>query len=79
MVEIKKINTRGEEGVALINLDNIVAICQQPKHITKLYDDNGNVASETEDAPRFAVLTNCGQTYVVSEDTYNTLKDLLTK
>lgn len=78
-VEIKKINTRNEEGVALVNTDTIVGICQQPKHVTRLYDEDDNLVSETEDEPRFAVLTNCGQTYVVSKDTYDELKTLLTK
>ena len=77
--EINKINKRNETGKALINLDNIVAMCQQPTHTTTLYDEDGNVVSETQDAPRFAVLTNTNQTYVVDETTYNELKDLLTK
>lgn len=78
-IEITKINTRQETGKALINTDNIVGICQQPKHFTRLYDEHQELVSETEDAPRFAVLTNCGQTYVVEESEYNRLKDLLTK
>ena len=78
-VEIKKINTRDEEGVALIKTEDVIAIVQQPKHVTRLYDENDNLVSETEDAPRFVVLTNTNQKYVVSEDTYKELKDLLTK
>lgn len=78
-VEIKKINTRGEEGIALIKTEDVVAIVQQPKHVTRLFDENDNLVSETEDAPRFAVLTNTNQTYIVSEDEYKSLKDLLTK
>lgn len=76
---IKKINTRNEEGVALIKTESIVAICQQPKHITRLFDENDNLVSETEDAPRYAVLTDTHQTYIVDETQFNELKDLLTK
>ena len=78
-VEIKKINTRDEEGVALIKVEDVIAIVQQPKHVTRLFDENDNLVSETEDAPRFVVLTNTNQKYIVSEDTYKELKDLLTK
>lgn len=78
-IEIEKINTRNEKGKALITLDSIVGICQQPKHTTKLYNENEELVSETEDAPRFAVLTNTNQTYVVEENEYTRLKDLLTK
>lgn len=78
-VEIEKINKRQETGKALINTDNIVGMCQQPKHFTRLYDEDGNLASETEDEPRYAVLTNCGQTYVVSQAEYDRLKAELTK
>ena len=58
-VEIKKINTRQEEGKAFINTDNIVGMTQQPKHTTRLYNENQELVSETEDTPRYAVLTNC--------------------
>ena len=78
-IEITKINTRNEEGKALINTDTIVGMCQQPKHFTRLYDENQELVSETEDTPRFAVLTNCGQTYVVTESEYERLKTELTK
>jgi hypothetical protein len=79
MLEINKINGKGENGVALIKEDSITGICQQPKHFTRLYDDNGNLVSETEDAPRFAIFTTTGQTYVVDENEYQRVKDLLTK
>lgn len=78
-IEIEKINTRQEKGKALVNTDNIVGMCQQPKHFTRLYDENQELVSETEDTPRYAVLTNCGQTYVVEESEYNRLKAELTK
>ena len=76
-VEIKKINTRQEEGKALINTDNIVAMTQQPKHTSRLYNEDHDLVSETEDTPRYAVLTNCGQTYIVEESEYERLKGLL--
>ena len=78
-IEFNKINKRGEEGVALVNTDTIVGICQQPNHTTKLYNEDGDLVSETQDTPRYAVLTNTHQTYIVSESEYAKLKDLLTK
>jgi len=78
-IEISKINTRNEEGKALVDTDNIVGLCQQPKHFTRLYDENQELVSETEDTPRYAVLTNSGQTYVVSESEYERIKAELTK
>lgn len=78
-IEINKINTRQENGKALINTDTIVGICQQPKHFTRLYNEDQELVSESEDTPRYAVLTNCGQTYVVEQAEYDRLKDLLTK
>lgn len=78
-IEITKINKRNEEGLALIIKESIVSLCQQPNHVTKLYDSEGNVVSETNDSPRFAVLTNVGQTYMVSETEYVRLKTELTK
>lgn len=78
-IEINKINTRNEEGKALVNTDNIVGMCQQPNHYTRLYDEEHELVSETQDTPRYAVLTNCGQTYIVSEAEYQRLAKLLTK
>lgn len=80
--EITKINSRNEEGKALIKVDNIVAMVQQPKHVTTLYDEEGNVASETEDATRYAVIVSDGtthQNYIVSQETYDELKAELLK
>lgn len=78
-VKISKINTRNEVGEALINTDTIVGMCQQPNHYTRLYDEEGNLVSETQDTPKYAILTNCGQTYVVDENEYNRLVVELTK
>ena len=78
MLKITKINTRNEEGIALLRKEDIVAVVQQPTHFTKLYDANGNLVSETQDSPRFAIITNVGQTYIVNETEYQRLeKDLL--
>lgn len=80
--EITKINSRNEEGKALIKVDNIVAMVQQPKHITRLYDENKNLVSETEDKPRYAVIVSDGathQNYIVSQETYDELKAELLK
>lgn len=77
-VEIKKINGRNEEGIALVKVEDITGACQQPKHFTRLYDDEGNQVSETEDAPRYAIFVG-NQTYIVDETQYKTIKDLLTK
>ena len=78
-IEISKINARNEEGKALINLDNVVGMCQQPNHFTRLYNENQELVSETQDTPRYAILTNCGQTYIVSESEYERIKAELTK
>lgn len=78
-IEINKINTRNEKGVALIKLENIVGICSQPNHYTRLYDENQELVSETQDENRYAVLTNCGQTYIIEKDEYERLKTELTK
>ena len=78
-IEIEKINTRNETGKALVKVDTIVGLCQQPKHFTRLYNEDQELVSETEDTPRYAVLTNCGQTYVVSQAEYDRLKAELTK
>ena len=78
-IEIEKINTRQEKGKALVKVDTIVGMCQQPKHFTRLYNEDQELVSETEDTPRYAVLTNCGQTYVVEETEYERIKAELTK
>ena len=80
--EINKINGRNEEGKALIKVENITAKVQQPKHVTTLYDEEGNVASETEDPTRYAVIVSDGtthQNYIVSQETYDELKAELLK
>ena len=76
--EIKKINSRNEEGVALIKVEDITGMCQQPKHITRLFDENENLVSETEDEPRYVVFVG-NQNYIVSQATYDELKAELLK
>ena len=76
--EIKKFNTRNEEGIALIKTEDITSMVQQPTHKTVLYDEEGNVASETIDEPRFAVVTTNGS-FIVSQATYDELKAELLK
>ena len=78
-IEIEKINTRNEKGKALVKTDTIVGMCQQPNHFTRLYNEDQELVSETQDTPRYAVLTNCGQTYVVEETEYERIKAELTK
>ena len=78
-IEINKINSRNEDGKAFIQTESIVGMCSQPNHVTKLYDEDGNVVSETQDENRYAVLTNVGQTYIVSKQEYERLKTELTK
>ena len=77
-VEINKINGRNEEGVALIDLESITGACQQPKHITRLFDENENLVSETEDEPRYALFVG-DKTYIVSKTEYERVRDLITK
>lgn len=75
LVVIEKFNDRNEKGKALINTDNIVSVSQQQKHFTRLYNENQELVSETEDSPRFALLTNVHQTIIVSKETYEDLRD----
>ena len=82
MFEINKVDTsnNNEKGVALINLDTITKVSQQPKHYSnQLYDGNGKLVSQDEDAPFFEIDTNEGLHFVVEETQYKVLKKELVK
>lgn len=82
--EIKIVGRDNKELVAFIKTDTIVGMTEIKTEPTKLYDEDGNLVSE-EPSPRLFVIavSNDGRTYnlpfAVGEDTYNELKDLLTK
>ena len=46
-IEINKINSYGEVGKALVRVNDIVGIKQKHVEGTKLYDEGGNLVSET--------------------------------
>ena len=82
-VEINKINSYGETGVALVRVNDIMGIKEVHVDSEKLYDENGNVVSETPRARKFGVLvaTERGnqEVFYVDETEYQRLKDLLNK
>lgn len=82
-VEIEKINSYGEKGKALIILEDIVGINEKHVESTKLYDEDGNIVSETQGEKQYGVLVanECGskEVFYVDETEYTRIKDLLTK
>ena len=45
--EIEKVNSYGEKGKALVDLDNLVGMKEIHVEPVKLYDEEGNLVSET--------------------------------
>lgn len=82
-IEINKTNSYGEKGVALVKVEDIMGIKEYHVGSEKLYDENGNVVSETPKARDFGVLvvTERGnqEVFHVDEVEYQRIKDLLTK
>ena len=78
--QITKVDTSNKNalGIAIISLCAIMSVSQQPKHFTRLYDEDGNVVKETLDEPFFEILTNEGLSFVVKEGQYESLKKDLT-
>ena len=64
-----------EEGKALIDLETINSVSQQPNHYSnKLFDENGKLVSQDLDEPHFEILTNEGLSFIVKRDQYDNLK-----
>lgn len=82
-IEITKINSHNEEGKALVRTEDIVGIKQNHVEGTKLYDDQGNVVSETPATTKdFTLLVASDiarETYHIDEKEYTRLVALLTK
>lgn len=77
--EIEKINSYGEKGKALIKVEDIVGIKENHVEPTRLYDDNGNLVSETPNPRDFTLKLADGMTYHIDETQYNALVSDLTK
>ena len=82
-IEIAKINSYGEKGVALIRVNDIVGIKEKHVESDKLYDANGNVVKETPKPRDFQILVvserGNNETYHVDETEYARLVAELTK
>lgn len=82
-VEITKTDSYGEEGKALIRVEDIIGIKELHNETKKLYDEDGNVVSEEPTPKTYQVLVvsdrNTKETFFVGETQYQTLVDLLTK
>lgn len=82
-IEINKINSYGETGVALVRTNDIVGIKQKHVESTKLYNENGDLVSETPATNKdFQVLVanerGFTEKYHVDETEYQRLVSLLT-
>ena len=83
-IEINKINSHNETGVALVRVNDIVGIKQKHVEGTKLYDELGNLVSENPATTKdFQVLVCDGfghtETYHVDETEYARLVGELIK
>ena len=82
-IQINKINSYGEVGVALVRVADIVGIKEKHVESEKLYDSNGNVVSETPKPKDFQVLVASERGYTekyhVNESEYLRLVAELTK
>lgn len=81
-IEITKINSYGEKGVALIRVEDIQGIKEHHVESEKLYDENGNVVQETPKGRDFGILvvTERGnqEVFHVDETEYQRVKGILT-
>lgn len=82
-IEINKTNSYGDKGVAFIRIADIMGIKEQHVESVKLYNENGDLVSETPGEKLFGVLvaTERGskETFYVDQAEYERLKDLLNK
>ena len=78
-IEIEKINSHQEKGKALIKLADVEGIKENHVEPTKLYDENGNVISETPNPRDFTLKLTNGMTYHIDETQYNSLLTILTQ
>lgn len=77
-IEITKVNSYGETGKAVIKVDNIIGLKQVHVEPTRLYDENGNLVSETPKANEYTILCERGDVFHIDETEYQRLVALLT-
>ena len=81
-IEINKINSYGEKGVVLVKVEDIMGIKEYHVENEKLYDENGNVVSETPRPRDFGILvvTERGnqEVFHIDEIEYERVKGILT-
>ena len=82
-IELEKVNSYGETGKALVRIADIVGIKQKHVDSVKLYNENGDLVSETPATEKdFQVLVVNGshtEKYHITETEYNRLVSELTK
>lgn len=79
-IEITKVNSYNEQGKALIKTEDVVGIKQNHVEGQKLYNDQGELVSETPSTTKdFTLLLANGQTYHIDENEYTRLVKELTK
>ena len=82
-IEIEKVNSYKETGKALVRKEDIVGIKEKHVEPTKLYNENGDLVSETPATEKdFQVLVADQQGHVekyhITETEYNRLVKILT-
>ena len=82
-IEITKTNSYNEQGKALIRVEDVIGIKQNHVEGTKLYDDQGNLVSETpattKDYTLLVASDIARETYHIDENEYTRLVALLTQ
>lgn len=80
-LELNKINSYGEKGVALVKVEDIMGIKEYHVESEKLYDEDGNLVSEKPKPKDFGVLvvTERGnqEVFHVDETEYQRIKGIL--
>lgn len=82
-IELEKTNSYGELGKALVRVNDIVGIKQKHVESTKLYNENGDLVSETPATTKDFQVLVCDQyghteKYHISETEYQRVVALLT-
>ena len=78
-IEITKTNSHGEKGKALLKAEDIVGIKENHVESVKLFDENGNIVSETPSPKDFTMKLSNGKTYHIDENEYLRMVAELTK
>lgn len=69
LVAFEKINCHREKGMGYINLEENPIIAISEKHVepTRLYNENGDLVSETPNEQEFVIITKLGQVFRVTK------------